>query len=451
MNLLLAVAIFTAAPTFEVQTLDGQTLVGPLVELTADRLTIDAAGGRTSLDAERLLLVSSRQVPEPKTRKSARVVVELTDGSVVIGRQYVAYDAKATITLTSGELLQASTSIIRTVRLQQPSETPAAEWTRLIDKPLESDVLVVRKKQSIDYHQGVLHDVTEDAVRFEFDGEMLPVKRAKVYGLAYHHTAAAESPPALCRITDAAGSQWSVRSLALKLPPPSGRMAGGNSSLPSPSGRGAGGEGGAANVPRPHPNPLPAGEGTSCSNPLAAGEGTLQWTTPTGLSVAQTADKSVRIDFSGGKVMYLSDMKPVDVRWTPYFAAGLPPPAVAQFYGPRYDRNFDGGPLQLDGTSYRKGLALHSRTEIVYRVPERFTRFRAIAGIDDAVRPGGKVRLVIRGDDRQLLDVSLSGADAARPIDLDLTGVRRLTIVVDFGENVITGDCLLLCNARLSK
>ena len=36
-------------------------------------------------------------------------------------------------------------------------------------------------------------------------------------------------------------------------------------------------------------------------------------------------------------------------------------------------------------------------------------------------------------------------------LDLDLTGVRRLSIIVDFGESVSTGDYLLLCNARLSK
>ena len=77
---------------------------------------------------------------------------------------------------------------------------------------------------------------------------------------------------------------------------------------------------------------------------------------------------------------------------------------MEQFYAPRFDRNFDGGPLQLGGTPYRKGLALHGRTELVYRLPDRFSRFRAVAGIDDAVRPGGKVRLVVRGDDKVLLD-----------------------------------------------
>ena len=80
---------------------------------------------------------------------------------------------------------------------------------------------------------------------------------------------------------------------------------------------------------------------------------------------------------------------------------------MKQFYAPRFDRGFDSQPLQLGGVDYRKGLALHGRTELVYRLPERFSRFRAVAGIDDAVRPGGKVRLVVRGDDKVLLEAAI--------------------------------------------
>ncbi len=433
MNSILLAIILTAAapPPFTVQTLDGQTLVGPLVELTADRLGVDAADGRVSLETERVLSISAKQTPVP-IRQVPGVVVELTDGSTILARQYVVQGTQAKITLSEGDVLAMPTSIVRTVQLQRESAALAAEWARLLNMKIDSDVLVVHKGESLDYHKGVLHDVTEDAVRFDLDGEVLPVKRSKVYGFAYRHGAEAELPPAVCRITDSAGSQWSVRSLSI---------------LPSPAGRGAGGEGGdgnrnqPTNLPanRPHPNPLPTGVGT------------FQWTTPAGLSVAQAADKIVQIDFSGGKIVYLSDLKPESVRWTPYFSAGKPPATVEQFYAPRFDRNFDAGPLQLGGTPYSKGLALHSRTEIVYRLPGQFSRFRAVVGIDDAVRPGGKTRLVIRGDGQELLNAAVAGSDAPRPVDLDLTGMRRLTIVVDFGDTLSAGGYLLLCNARLSK
>jgi hypothetical protein len=107
--------------------------------------------------------------------------------------------------------------------------------------------------------------------------------------------------------------------------------------------------------------------------------------------------------------------------------------------------------LVLGGESYEKGLALHSRTEIVYRLPEGFRRLQMVAGIDDAVRDGGNVRLTITGDGKQLWDEALSGTDKPLPIDLDVSGVRRLTILVDFGLDLDVADHLLLCDARIVK
>ncbi|MGA2797076.1 MAG: NPCBM/NEW2 domain-containing protein, partial [Thermoguttaceae bacterium] len=80
-----------------------------------------------------------------------------------------------------------------------------------------------------------------------------------------------------------------------------------------------------------------------------------------------------------------------------------------------------------------------------------FTRLKAVAGIDDSVRPQGNVRLVIRGDNNVLLDLPVAGTDAPKSIDLDLSGVRKLSILVDFGNHAGFGDHLDLGNARIIK
>jgi hypothetical protein len=175
----------------------------------------------------------------------------------------------------------------------------------------------------------------------------------------------------------------------------------------------------------------------------------LEWTTPLGLKVARPLMALARLDFSRGKVVYLSDLKPESVAWVPYYGLGRDLPARADYYAPRQDRSLSSGPLQLDGVRYAKGLAIHSRTTLVYRLSGRFRRLAAVAGIDDAVRPRGNVRLVIRGDGRVLADLPIAGTDPARPLDLDLAGVTRLTLLVDFGEDGDVGDHLVLCDARL--
>lgn len=394
MNVLVLAILLTTTPPFEVQTLDGQSLVGSLVELTPDSLTIEGSDGRVTVETEKVLSISARQKPSG-ARYATRVVVELTDGSIICGRQYVAGGTQATITLTDGDVIEMPTNIVRTVQLQQDSGALATEWKRLIGMKADSDLLMIHKDETLDYHKGVLHDVTEDAVTFDVDGELLPVKRSKVFGIVCRHGDEAALPSVVCRVTDAAGSRWSVQSLAISEK--------------------------------------------------------FRWTTPTGLTLTGPLDQLVQIDFSGGKIAYLSDLKPDSVRWTPLFGVGKPLPSMEQFYAPRYDRNFESAGLQLGGVPYRKGLALHSRTEIVYRLPDHFSRFRAVVGIDDTVRPGGNVRLMIRGDDKTLLDMTIVGSAAPRPVDIDLVGIRRLTILVDFGDRLSTGDYLLLCNARFCR
>jgi hypothetical protein len=401
-SIILAIIVTAAVSPFEVQTLDGRTLTGSLVKLTADRLTIAAKEGNVSLNAQEVLTISPRQRPKPVLR-TAGVVVELTDGSIIRGRQYLAHGSQTRITLADGETVDVPAGVVRTVqlggaretRLPQEMDAQGSEWSRLIKMKSDSDLLIVRAEENLDYHKGVLHDVTEEAVRFELDGEVLPVKRSKVFGFVYRHGAETDLPPAVCRNTDSAGSQWSVRALALA-------------------------------------------------------EG-LHWTTPAGLSVTMPLGSVASIDFSGGKLTYVSDLQPETAVWTPYFGVENPLPAAKRLYAPRFDRGFESAPLQLGRAVYGKGLALYCRTEIVYRLPARFRRFQAVAGIDDAVRPHGKVRLVVRGDDKVLLDVVILGSDAPRPLELDLTDVRRLTIVADFAGSLSAGDRLLLCNARIIK
>jgi hypothetical protein len=391
----LAILLTSATPSFEAAAIDGQTIVGPIDALTADRLTIAGEKGPISLATAKLLTISrSPRVAAPPD--AAAVVVELTDGSTVHGSQYVASGDKARVTAIGGEVMEIPTRIVRAVLCgNSDSQSLRSEWAQVVGMKTEVDLLVVRSGDALDYHKGVIHDVTAESVRFDLDGEVLTVKRSKIYGLVYRRGPAADLPAALCRITDTSGSQWPVQSLALAAK--------------------------------------------------------LNWKTPAGLSVSQRLENVARIDFSGGKLLYLGDLKPESVAWTPFFAGRESLPAMKQFYAPRVDRGFDSRPLVLAKTEYQKGLAIQSRTELVYRLPERFGRFLAIAGIADAVRPGGKARLVIRGDDRVLFEASFTGSVPPRAIELDMTGVRRLVILVDFEAGLNVGSQLLLCNARVVK
>ena len=394
-TILFASILTAAVPTVEARNVDGQLVIGPIVKLDKNGLTIRAADGPVELAIGTLAEISLADKPNEAAAQLG-VQVKSIDGSSLLALGYSTQQGRARIRMPGGEILETPVGDVAAVRLQPQSAEVAGDWTRILDMNAQSDLLVVRKGDSIDYHRGVLREVTDSVVQFDVDGRVLSVKLAKVHGLVYYRSKGRRLPEPICRITDAAGSQWWAASVE------------------------------------------------------SDGE-RFRWTTPSGLKVSRPTAGVARLDFSRGNVIYLSDLSPESVDWTPYFGMSKAPPALAELYAPRQDRSFQPEMLQLDGKQYRKGLALHSRTRLVYRLPGRFRRFMATVGIDDRVRPLGHVRLVISGDDRVLMDSPITGTDPPKPLDLDLAGVRRLIILVDFGEDLDVSDHLDLCEARVVK
>jgi hypothetical protein len=171
-------------------------------------------------------------------------------------------------------------------------------------------------------------------------------------------------------------------------------------------------------------------------------------------------EQVLRADFSAGKIAYLSDMKPSEVRWTP--GLGVPEGSASARSQPRSDQSFSGSPLSLlwkddvarsrrDVRTYAKGLAVRSRTEITYRLPAGIKRFIAVAGMDPDDSGHGNVRLEVRGDDRVLWEGVVEAGQAPVEIDVDLSAARRLHLLVDYGEHLDFGDRLHLAEARVTK
>ena len=151
--------------------------------------------------------------------------------------------------------------------------------------------------------------------------------------------------------------------------------------------------------------------------------------------------RSVR--FRGGEMTYLSDLEPGKVEQTPFFGRLNPW---------RKDVNLAGGPLKMDGKTYERGLAVHSRTALTYDLEGRYNTFEATVGFDEAAKKTGRVDCRVFADDKELYANPDLRADA-RPVKLSLpiAKVRRLRLIVDFGANQDTGDRVIWANARLFR
>src|SRR4029450_8351428 len=104
--------------------------------------------------------------------------------------------------------------------------------------------------------------------------------------------------------------------------------------------------------------------------------GNLKVRLATGADLAVPSAQLAALDFSSGKLLYLSDAEPRDVKYVPFFD-------IVHEY--RRDRSLDGTPLPLAAKIYPRGLAIPSKTTLRYRIGGDYTRFQAVAGIDDTV------------------------------------------------------------------
>src|SRR5690606_14108102 len=116
-------------------------------------------------------------------------------------------------------------------------------------------------------------------------------------------------------------------------------------------------------------------------------------TTPSGMQLQVPLESIAVADYSMGKIEYLSDLHPVHEDWVPLIAIPENAALIRDYGLPRKDTSFGGSALSLvwpagpsvnrsEKRAYPKGLALRSRTELEYRLPQGMRRLIATAGID---------------------------------------------------------------------
>jgi chitodextrinase len=112
----------------------------------------------------------------------------------------------------------------------------------------------------------------------------------------------------------------------------------------------------------------------------------------------------------------------------------------------------DGRPLTLNGTTYAKGLGVHSPSEITYNLGGTYSRFRADIGIDDEVTSGGTVVFEVWADGQRLYQSGvLTSSSATVAVNVDVTGKQQLRLVVTNADGRGAGDHADWADARLER
>ncbi|MGW6445834.1 glycoside hydrolase family 97 catalytic domain-containing protein [Lentzea sp. NPDC055074] len=96
----------------------------------------------------------------------------------------------------------------------------------------------------------------------------------------------------------------------------------------------------------------------------------------------------------------------------------------------------DGNALSIGGVTYATGLGTHAPSEVSVYLGRSCERLTAKIGLDDETAEPGSVAFQVVGDDKPLYDSGVvRGKGAAVPIDVDVSGVRMLSLrVTDGGD-----------------
>lgn len=172
--------------------------------------------------------------------------------------------------------------------------------------------------------------------------------------------------------------------------------------------------------------------------------GAVSLKTPWGDTLKVPVKSFDRIRTKNGRLVFVSDLTPAAVEQTPYFDRML---------AFRADKSLTGTPIKLSDGEHAKGLSVHSRTVLRYDIGRKYEKFRAKLGFQQPEGKGGRVAVRVLGDNDKVLHeiADARGDQPATDVDLNVSGVSRLTLEVDFGDEQDVGDRFVWADARLLR
>jgi hypothetical protein len=388
--------------------------MGRITELSATKAVLQTSAGPQEIATSKLMWL---QWPATAPAEKPSVWIDLVDGSKLAATGYTAADGTSQIPIGSRPPIEIPTRAIQTIRFRQQPPELADQWREIASSKATGDLIVTRKtsmrtveqgeneprtvtEQALDQLEGTLLTVTDDSVQFEIDGEKVPVRREKLEGLVYYHAAKRELAQPICRLIEAGGSTWLLRDVQLA-------------------------------------------------------DGRLTAITTGNISLNLPAGAISKIDFSVGNVAFLSDLEADSGAGE--IAVSLQPAAMSykfsRVFQVRSRPPMGADSFRIAGRKFDNGLSLHSPLKLVYRVPDGFRKFIAVAGVDDSVVAPGHFNLIVSGDGKELARQAFNSDQPrqAIPLELDLNGIRRVTIALEAADGQDIGDQLDLCEARFTK
>jgi hypothetical protein len=177
-------------------------------------------------------------------------------------------------------------------------------------------------------------------------------------------------------------------------------------------------------------------------------DGILKITLAGDASVGLKTEAIENIAIASDRILFLSDAQPIDVQEKSVFAIQRPW---------KRNRSVEDNPLRLGSDSagktsvFKKGLGTQAFCRLEFANTNEFDRFNAIVGIDAETGGRGDCQVVVRGDGIELWSQRVRATDDPHKVGVDITGIKKITLIVYPGEEFDLGDHVDWCDARFLK
>lgn len=332
-------------------------------------------------------------VPLPKGLKYAEV--ELTDGSLVHCVRFAVNARDIALTLAgSGHLVRLPLTAVANILNDADDPAIRQEWReKHLGKKRNQDYLAIRPKGggAINGLEGTISGNDKGQVVFELERrgkrEKHELDPARIQGLVLLNGLDLQAPPSLCQVFD-------------------------------------------------------VNQNLLIASRVTADAQNFTITLVCGAKLEYPRSAIARLDYRSDKLVYLSDLKPVDV---------IVKTKQGRTDNWRIDKNLEDGSIQVEGQVYGKGIALHSHTELVYALDGKYKELKAILGMDDMVGGDGSPVVKIEGDGKELFGCTVTRTDKRRELALDVKGIKQLRIIITSSGLFDFGDHVDFADARLCK
>lgn len=385
-----------SAPLVRVQQGEGGESSGRLERIGAEDVRlIDAAGATVTLPVERVRAVRRVEAAEDGPHG---IRLTLVDGSTLSGDEFT-WDGTRAMKLVRPEgVVEIPAVRIRSVALL-PEASAGGRWQAAIPEGASTDLVVVGNADAHEFVECAITAVTPETITVILDDETIPVKRTKVIGM-----------------------QW--------LRPDAG------------DGRGR--------------------FAVAVAGGTLRGDG-VDWS-PAGLvvdgDIRLPSSMLLGIDYASGRTVALADLVAEKVAVEPWFGGLGRGDGLDAFFAPRAvaTKGAAGRPDAAAASS----LIVRPRTIATWRLPPDSRRFRAVLVAAGGNQAADAVVVAVSVDDRELLRrqvdaaASVAAADGASvvggiPVDLDVTGGRRLTVTVDYASAGGIGGPVLISHPVIER